>query len=263
MEAKPFVKWVGGKRSILDELSVRMPSGKYDKYFEPFIGGGSVFFKFKPINAYISDLNRDLITTYIQIRDNCAELIQHLSEHSKNNSKEYFYHIRNKFNSEIVNDVEIASMFIYLNKTCFNGLYRVNKKGFYNVPFGSYVNPNICDSDNLLLCSEQLQNVDIKCQSFEDIEIVENSFYYFDSPYHLTFTQYNQFGFSEDHQLVLRDICRQVHDAGSKFMASNSDTEFIREIYKEFYIEEINSNRSVSCDSDKRGKTQELIIRNY
>ncbi|MFH1357566.1 MAG: DNA adenine methylase [bacterium] len=261
INAKPFLKWVGGKRSVLPKLLERLPDS-YNSYFEPFAGGGALYFELQPATAYISDINFYLIITYKAVRDNVDELVKLLKAHEKKHDKEYFLKTRARLSTER-DQIKIASIFIYLNKTCFNGLYRVNKKGGFNVPIGSYKNPNIVSEDNLRACSEVLQGATISQHSFEQVKIKKGAFYYIDPPYHQTYSQYDGSGFGDEEHTKLADFCHKIDKAGGFFMVSNSDTKLVRTLYKGYTIDEVQASRSVSCKAHQRGKEYELIIRNY
>lgn len=261
LTTKPFLKWVGGKRSILHVLLDRLPQ-EYTNYYEPFIGGGSLFFSLQPRNAYLSDINLNLIITYRVVRDHVEELIQLLKEHAKHHNKEYFLKMRRELARE-TDPIRIASIFIYLNKTCFNGLYRVNKNGEFNVPIGSYKNPKIVDEETLCMDSKLLKNTEIEQKPFSQISIKKDAFYYLDPPYHGTYSGYDNNGFDDTEHIKLFNLCCKIDKNGGYFMLSNSNTKFIKKLYKQYHIEEIQANRSVSCVADKRGKEYELIIRNY
>lgn len=227
-ETYPIVKWVGGKRQLMFELIKNMPKS-YNRYFEPFIGGGALFFELQPEQAYISDMNEELINLYSVVRDNVYELIKDLSKHEI--TKEYFLEIRNIDRTEKYaefSNVERASRFIYLNRTCFNGMYRVNSRGQFNVPFGHYKNPRIIDENNLLNCSELLKKTEIKCADFSEIltKVQKGDFVYFDPPYvplseTSCFTSYTKDGFDIDMQFKLRDVCDELDCMGVKFLLSN------------------------------------------
>ena len=259
-KASPFVKWVGGKRSILKDIKKHFPTS-FNNYYEPFVGGGAVFFDLGAKNSFISDLNLELITTYLIIKKDVENLIQLLEIHKSNHCEEYFYKIREK--QFLENAVELSARFIYLNKTCYNGLYRVNKKGEFNSPFGKYKNPNIVDVDNLRLCSSYLQNVSIKYQDYSQINPKTDDFVYFDPPYHNTFIGYNSNVFDENKQIELRKFCDKLTNKGVKFLLSNSDTEFIREQYKSYTIYEITAPRFINCKAENRTNGKELLILNY
>jgi DNA adenine methylase len=242
---KPFVKWVGGKRQLLRqfrELGLYPPEDfnpTTNTYYEPFVGGGAVFFDLLPKNAELSDLNNELVTTYNVIKNNVDELIQSLQKHIYD--KEYYLEVRAK-KVEDLSDVEVASRFIFLNRTGFNGLYRVNKSGQFNVPFGRYNNPVICDEKNLRQVSEALQDVSITHQDYKKVLETAKSgdFIYLDPPYYpinatSSFTSYTAEGFLEKEQTELRDTFVKLHEKGCFVVLSNSDTPFINELYSWLY----------------------------
>lgn len=269
-ETYPIVKWVGGKRQLMFELIKNMPKS-YNRYFEPFIGGGALFFELQPEQAYISDMNEELINLYSVVRDNVYELIKDLSKHEV--SKEYFLEIRNIDRTEQyteLSDVERASRFIYLNRTCFNGMYRVNSQGQFNVPFGHYKNPRIIDKNNLLNCSELLKKTEIKCADFSEIltKVKKGDLVYFDPPYvplneTSSFTSYTKDGFDMNMQFKLRDVCDELDNKGVKFMLSNSDTKLVNELYVNYEIKKVFASRQINANADGRGKITEVLVRNY
>lgn len=269
-ETYPIVKWVGGKRQLMFELIKNMPKS-YNRYFEPFIGGGALFFELQPENAYISDMNEELINLYSVVRDNVYELIDDLSKHEV--SKEYFLEIRNIDRTEKyaeLSDVEKASRFIYLNRTCFNGMYRVNSQGQFNVPFGHYKNPRIVDKNNLINCSNLLQRTEIKHADFSEIltMVQKGDFVYFDPPYvplneTSSFTSYTKDGFNIDMQFKLRDVCDELDSMGVKFLLSNSDTKLVNELYENYNIKKVFASRQINANADGRGKITEVLVRNY
>ena len=266
----PIVKWVGGKRQLMFELLKNMPAN-YNRYFEPFIGGGALFFELQPENAYISDMNEELINLYSVVRDDVDGLIEDLEKHEV--SKEYFLNIRNIDRTEMfskLSNIERASRFIYLNRTCFNGLYRVNSQGLFNVPFGNYSNPRIIDENNLKNCSELLKNTEIKVADFSEIltKVQKGDFVYFDPPYvplndTSSFTSYTKAGFDIDMQFKLRDVCDELDSMGVKFMLSNSDTKLVNELYSNYEIKKVFATRAVNANADGRGKITEVLVRNY
>ena len=268
--ARPFLKWAGGKSQLVKELLVRVPKS-IDRYFEPMVGGGALFFSLRPERAFLSDTNPELINCYRVIRDDVQALIGNLSKHIYD--KDYYYGIRNiDRRPEFANwnAVDRAARTIFLNKSCFNGLYRVNSKGQFNVPFGRYSNPKLLDQENLLLCSEALQGVDLSEGSFEErlAEASEGDFVYFDPPYAprsetSNFTSYTEAGFGTDMQEKLRDTCLDLDKRGVKFMVSNSDTPIARELYQGFSVVTVEASRSINSKADGRGKINELIISNY
>ncbi|MCI1273977.1 MAG: DNA adenine methylase [Clostridiaceae bacterium] len=266
----PIVKWVGGKRQLMFELLKNMPKS-YNRYFEPFIGGGALFFELQPDNAYISDVNEELINLYSVVKNDVEDLIDDLSRHEV--SKDYFLKLRNADRTsdyENWSDIQKASRFIYLNRTCFNGLYRVNSQGQFNVPFGNYKNPRICDEQNLRNCSELLQNTEIKCADFTAIldKVQKGDFVYFDPPYvplneTSSFTSYTKEGFDIDMQFKLRDLCDELDSRGVMFMLSNSDTKIVNELYENYNIRKVFASRAINANGNGRGKVTEVIVKNY
>ena len=273
---KPFVKWVGGKRQLLRqfrELGLYPPEDFNpitNTYYEPFVGGGAVFFDLLPKNAELSDLNNELATTYNVIKNNVNELIQSLKKHIYD--KEYYLEVRAK-KIEDLSDVEVASRFIFMNRTGFNGLYRVNKSGQFNVPFGRYNNPVICDEDNLRRVSDALQDVTITHQDYKHVLKTAKSgdFIYLDPPYYpinatSSFTSYTAEGFLEREQTELRDTFVKLHEKGCFVMLSNSDTPFINELYSGLdgiTINKITAGRSINSKGSGRGKITEVLVTNY
>ena len=270
LDCKPFIKWVGGKRKMLPELLKRIPKD-ISIYFEPFMGGYALFWQLKPKQAVLSDINRELVNTYKCVRENVEALIVDLQKHPYD--REYYYQIRNSDRtSEYANwtDIQRASRFIYLNKTCFNGLYRVNSKGEYNVPFGKYKNPKIVDIENLRACSQALQNTEILADSFLSIEskIADRDFVYFDPPYiplneTSNFTSYSSKGFDTEMQIALQKLCQRLDRRGVRFMLSNSAAPLVFDLYSEFQIELVDMPRSINSNANKRGKIKEVLITNY
>lgn len=275
-KAKPFLKWVGGKKQIIPQIKKYIPENYY-KYFEPFIGGGALFFDLEPKKAYINDINKILISAYRNIKNHPYEIIKKLEDlqkifYEKNNEerKIYFYEIRDTFNDTEYDSFLKTSYIIFLNKTCYNGMYRENSKGKFNVPFGRYKNPKILDEKNILAVSKLLQNVTITDYSFEKAveDAKRGDFIYFDPPYHplsitSNFTSYSNGGFTKKDQIKLRDVFKDLHKRSCFVMLSNSDTKFIREIYKEFTQKTITATRSINCKATGRGEINELLITNY
>ncbi len=269
-ETYPIVKWVGGKRQLMFELLKNMPE-TYNRYFEPFIGGGALFFELQPQNGYISDMNEELINLYSVVRDDVYNLIDDLNKHEI--SKDYFLKIRNIDRTEKYNklsDIKKASRFIYLNRTCFNGMYRVNSQGQFNVPFGNYKNPRIVDAENLINCSKLLKNTEICCADFSEIlnKVQKGDFVYFDPPYvplneTSSFTSYTKDGFDLDMQFKLRDICDELDSMGVMFMLSNSDTKLVNELYSNYEIKKVFASRAINANGNGRGKITEVLVRNY
>ncbi len=277
---KPFVKWVGGKRQLLEQFKLMnlYPPEKFDpktgRYFEPFVGGGAVFFDLLPKKAFLSDMNNELVITYNVIKNGVEFLIKSLKKHK--NTKEYFLKIRAKDLNKL-SDIEIASRFIYLNRTCFNGLYRVNSQGGFNVPFAGNKNPLICDEINLRKISKALKSVEIKKQDYKEVlkRAKKGDFVYFDPPYYpinktSSFTSYTKESFLEKEQIELRDTFVELTKRGCFVMLSNSDTPFINKIYKEIEIKgklirinKVYAGRAINSDASKRGKISEVLITNY
>lgn len=273
---KPFVKWVGGKRQLLEQFKLMelYPPESFDpksgRYFEPFVGGGAVFFDLFPERAFLSDLNNELVITYNVIKNNVELLIKSLKKHQ--NTKEYFLNIRAK-NVDKLTDIEIASRFIYLNRTCFNGLYRVNSSGNFNVPFAGNKNPLICDEINLRKISKALKHVEIKKQDYKEVlkKAKKGDFIYFDPPYHpvsktSSFTSYTKETFLEKEQIELRDTFIELTKRGCFVMLSNSDTPFINKIYSGFKgirITKVKAGRAINSKASGRGKITEVLITNY
>ena len=286
--AKPFLKWAGGKTQLLDEIEQRLPhglsTGEIDTYVEPFVGGGAVFFyiaqNYPCIKRfYLFDINQDLVNCYDSIKTSAESIIDDLRTLEKkylvkknSSRKDFYYHIRTEFNAD-----RSPAKLIFLNKTCYNGLYRVNKEDQFNVPFGDYKNPTICDEDNLLNVSSILQNAEIICGDFTDSEkyIDNHTFVYFDPPYRplsatASFTSYSKDSFSEQDQIKLAKFCRQMHGRGAKFLLSNSDPKnedpndyFFEDHYKGFTIDTVKAARAINCQASGRGAINELIIMNY
>lgn len=262
---KPFLKWVGGKRSILPQLVERMPSlSSFTTYKELFFGGGALFFEIQPDISCLSDINTGLISTYQAIQSGC-NLSPFLDFHAENHSPEYYKQMVKDFQqSHQLSKEKAAALFIYINKTCFNGLYRVNSKGLFNVPVGTIRKKTVlyCP-DNLKACRLALLGAEIHPHPYDFFPPTGGDFYYFDPPYHQTFGGYSDKGFTEENQKSLASYCKKVDSVGSYFMYSNSDTPFIRSLFAGFRIETVQAMRSVSCKGTQRGTKQELIIRNY
>lgn len=292
---KPFLKWAGGKGQLLKEIEKYYPfkNGKTTKYAEPFIGGGAVLFdilsKYDLQEIYISDINAELVNAYRIIRDDIDELIDLLVRYQseyipldKEERKSYYMEKREQFNDLKVNgdetiNIEKAALMIFLNKTCFNGLYRVNKKGLFNVPLGAYKNPMICDESNLRAVSEKLQNVTIVCGDYRKSAdfIDENTFVYFDPPYRpitdtASFTAYTENLFNDEEQIELANFVELMHKKGAKVVVSNSDPknsntddDFFDNIYSSHKIKRVEATRMINCNSEARGKIKELLISNF
>lgn len=263
--ARPFVKWPGGKRSLVGEIAKSFPK-KFKLYWEPFVGGGAVFFSLadRAERAILSDSNSELMLAYGVIRNELESLIKTLRfhEHRHRDNAEYYYEVRNQKPRLLARK---AARFIYLNKTCFNGLYRVNRSGKFNVPKGEYSNPTICDETNLRAVSQRLQNTILfPSSSFEKtVQPSLGDLVYCDPPYHNTFTKYQAGGFDERDQKNLRDAALSWSRLGAKVILSNNDTELIRELYsdqEEFCIREVHATRAINRDGKGRGVVPELII---
>ncbi len=292
---KPFVKWAGGKNSLIPQITKYYPfelkNGFIERYIEPFVGGGAVLIdilqKYEIKEAYAFDINIDLINCYNVIKNNVEELINELDKKEKNfialNDEErqnYFYDIRAEYNSYKLNDkldVKRASEFIFLNRTCFNGLYRVNKDGKFNVPCGKYKNPTICDSNNLRNLSELIKNVIFEYGDYRKSEkyVNNNTFIYFDPPYRPLsatsgFTSYTKEDFNDDNQKELAQYYNKLSLKNAKLMLSNSNPKnvnendnFFEDIYKGFYINEVSAKRMINSNAKGRGEISELLITNY
>jgi DNA adenine methylase len=275
---QPFVKWVGGKRGLMKQLIPLFPND-FANYHEPFVGGGSVFFELysngllNNKNIYLSDINSELINAYNVIKYSPEVLIENLKSYKEKHSKEFYYEIRALDRNENfikMSSLERATRFIYLNKTCFNGLYRVNKKGYFNTSIGSYKDPNIADENTILNASEALQSAIIEHRSFEKVlnYTNKNDFIYLDPPYYpltdtANFTSYDSNCFLEDEQKKLFNIFTELNNQKCYVAQSNSNTEFIKELYKEYNINIVYANRSINSKSTGRGKIAEILIRNF
>ncbi len=285
VKAKPFIKWVGGKRQLLPEIRKRYPE-RITVYAEPFLGGGAVLFdvleyyKQTLEQAYVSDINADLINTYQALQVQPLALIDHLAElqilyhtATEEGKKTLYYEKREEYNHlslvEGTLSIDKAALFIFLNKTCFNGLYRVNQKGEFNTPVGKYKKPVICDTPNLLAVNVALQGVGIRQGSYQELECIadHDSFFYLDPPYRpitktSAFTAYTQNGFSDQNQKELADFALQLKRRGSHVLLSNSDPEddFFEQLYQEFRIDHVLAKRAINAKGDKRGAVGELLI---
>lgn len=292
MIAKPFVKWVGGKTQLLEEVGESLPKDLRDwtgvTYVEPFVGGGAVLFwilqEYPNIErAIINDINAELICTYRVVKHDVMSLIGELeriqTEYlplSTDARRLYYNNKRAIFNSNDISDLETATLFIFLNRTCFNGLYRVNSKGEFNVPHGKYKNPRICDKENLIAASAVLQKVEILCGDFAQTEQYAgpNTIFYFDPPYKpitetSSFTSYAKDGFNDDEQIRLRDLCTRIARRKAQFVASNSDPReddkketFFDLIYQQFTIKRVSAARMINSNPNGRGLISEIMISN-
>ena len=291
-KVKPFLKWAGGKTQLLNDIEAKFPYHKNDKfsYIEPFVGSGAVLFwvlnNFPNIkSAIINDINEDLINSYKTIKTNVTELISilgqfeneyHLLSDKLEDKKEYYYAKRKLFNTRNSNNITQTALFIFLNRTCFNGLYRVNRKNEYNVPIGSYKKPMICDKNNLLSANKLLQKVEVLSGDFERTEdyAVENSIFYFDPPYKplsetSSFNSYAKDEFNDNEQIRLKKFCDKLDSLRHKWILSNSDVkgkdpenDFFDDLFKRYQINRVVARRSINANPNKRGQLTELLITN-
>lgn len=270
----PFLKWVGGKRQIMNSLVDLLPLDINKlNYIEPFVGGGALLFHLQPKVATINDFNSELINVYDVIKSNLEELITDLQKHK--NEAEYFYILRGLDRTDEfqkLSNIQRASRIIFLNKTCFNGLYRVNNSGEFNAPFGRYKNPNIVNAPTLRAVNKYLNSNKINLMTGDYAEVLnnipKNSFVYLDPPYHpltegSSFTGYVQGGWNIYDQIRLREVCDELNKKGVKFLLSNSSTDFIKEQYSAYEINIVKANRSINSNGEKRGEVEEVLIRNY
>lgn len=267
----PILKWVGGKRQLLSEI-MPLINKNCSTYVEPFVGGGAVFFELQPKKAIINDFNSELINVYQVVRDNVEELISALEKHNELNSEEYFYEVRGIDRTEQfqeMTDVEKAARIIYLNKTCFNGLYRVNAAGHFNSPYGKYKNPNIVNATTLRAMSKYLNKGNIVIRQGDYKEALKGlrkgAFVYLDPPYmpistSSSFTGYTENGFSYDHQVELKKECDKLRKKGIAFLQSNSDCPEIRDLYKDYEIITVQARRNINSNAKKRGEINEVLI---
>lgn len=294
VKAKPFIKWVGGKGQLIDQLEALLPADFSERenvtYIEPFVGGGAMLFymlnKYPNINsAVINDINPDLTLCYQVVRDNPAELIRALNDiqseyyslKSDEERKMFFLQKREHFNTKSLNQIENTTLFFFLNRTCFNGLYRVNKAGKFNVPFGRYSKPKICDEETIYADSKILQKVEIMTGDFEHTinKITGNTFFYLDPPYRplsstSSFNDYAKEEFNDDAQIRLKLFCDRLNELGVVFMLSNSDCmakdgkdRFFDDLFVDYRIERVWASRNVNAIASKRGKLTEIVVGNY
>lgn len=276
---RPFLKWVGGKRQLLPELLARVErAGAFGRYHEPFVGGGALFFELHRLgllkkHAFLSDYNPRLIETYEGVRDHVDEVIALLERHKKRHSEDHFYRVRalgeapEKAGKTVS---ERAARIIYLNRTCYNGLYRENSKGQFNTPLGRYKNPRICDEVNLRAVSKALKKAKIEHRHFESVveQAKPGDLVYFDPPYHpvsktASFTAYDQGGFGEDSQRLLALVYERLHEKGVNVILSNSMTDLIRDLYRAYTVDEVYAARAINSRADRRGKVSEALVRNF
>ncbi|MGE0785995.1 MAG: DNA adenine methylase [Sandaracinaceae bacterium] len=272
-EPSPFVKWVGGKGKLLAQLLPLLPPGaEHMRHVEPFAGGGAMFFARRPQRALLCDVNPALVDTYVMVRDRVEDVIDALRPLARRHDKPHYYSVRERYNRTRTagRSPERAAQFIYLNKTCFNGLHRVNRRGEFNVPAGAYKNPRILDEDGLRAASFGLSGASIENAPFEAAlaEARPGDFVYFDPPYEpvsptASFTSYAMDGFSQADQTRLRDVFDELTRRGCRCMLSNSDVPFIRELYRRHRVDTVSAPRAVSCNGEGRGNVSEVVVRNY
>lgn len=266
-----LVKWAGGKKQLLEQFKPFFPE-KIERYFEPFVGGGAVAFfvlkYYKPKQATLSDINEELVNLYNVTKNKIDELVETLKKLKALHSEETFYKIRAE-DPKLLCDVDRAGRFIYLNKTCFNGLYRVNSKGGFNVPYGKHTNPSVLMEEDLREVSQLLKNAEINLAGFEEVlkHAKKGDFLYFDPPYDplvkTSFTTYTKDKFLEEEQKKLAEVFKELDKRGCLVMLSNSDTEFIKSLYKEYNVNFVQARRMINSDGAKRGKINEVVITNY
>jgi DNA adenine methylase len=276
-KARPFVKWAGGKTRVVPQILEFFPV-EFERYYEPFLGGGALYFSISPQNGCLNDINCVLIEAYLHIRDDVNELISDLAkiqEHyyslsSMEGKSDYYYEQRQVFNGLNIKSLHRSALFIFLNKTGFNGMYRENSSGGFNIPFGKRKQPIICDSENLKLVSDVLKQIDIKCGTYEEAlkAAKASDFIYLDPPYEpingtSNFTEYQAGGFLKDDQRKLSKVYRELSDKGCLVMMSNSTADLVYELYADFYINKITVSRGINASKSGRGKIEELIITNY
>ncbi|MDX2228531.1 MAG: DNA adenine methylase [Leptolyngbyaceae cyanobacterium bins.349] len=264
---RPFLKWAGGKGKLISQYSFYFPKN-YSSYYEPFLGGGAIFFHLQPRQAWLMDINSELVNVYQCVRDRLPEVLELLAFHRDAHCHEYYYHMRACIPTAAI---ERAARLIYLNKTCFNGLYRENSKGQFNVPMGSYKKPGIFDPTLLFAASRSLQTATIQMAPFESVLNYANTsqdFVYFDPPYFpisatSNFTAYSRYAFKEEDHIRLRDTFATLAQRGVKVMLSNSDCPFVRDLYQGFQIHPILAARAINSKATRRGKITELLITSY
>jgi len=270
---RPVIKWVGGKRQIIKQIAPYIPP-TFSTYYEPFLGGGAVLLALQPKKAVVNDINSELMNLYVVIKDNVEDLITDLKKHK--NEADYFYQIREldrqKDKYQNLTPIQRASRIIYLNKTCYNGLFRVNKTGEFNTPFGHYKNPNIVNGATLRAVSDYFNTaeIDFFCGDFGESlqKVKKDDFVYLDPPYDplsdtANFTGYSRGGFGQIEQIRLKELCDRLNEKKVKFLLSNSATDFIKELYQEYRIEVVQASRLINSKADKRGEINELLIMNY
>lgn len=260
---RPFLKWVGGKGQLLSQLWPHLPE-RFERYHEPFLGGGALFFAVRPKRAFLSDVNRELIDCYTSVRDRIDEVVEALREHRY--EQEHYYEVRSQ-NPSLLSPAERAARTIFLNRTGFNGLYRVNRSGQFNVPFGRYTNPLICDETNLRACSRVLQEAELQVQDFTlaSEQMLQGDFAYFDPPYvpvsaTANFTGYSADGFNNNDQARLARLFGRLVERGVHGLLSNADMPALRQLYNEFPAATLLASRAVNCNTSKRGKVNEVLV---
>lgn len=294
IKAKPFIKWVGGKSQLIEQLEALLPADFAERenvtYIEPFVGGGAMLFYMLQTypnikSAVINDINPDLTLCYKVVRDNPTDLIKSLNEvqaeyyalKTEEERKTFFLQQRDRYNTKSLNSIDNTTLFFFLNRTCFNGLYRVNKAGKFNVPFGKYITPTICDEATIYADSKLLQKVDILTGDFEDTftKINGNTFFYFDPPYRplsntSSFNDYSKEVFNDDAQIRLKRFCDRLNEIGVNFMLSNSDClgkngtdRFFDDLFIDYKIDRVWASRNVNAIASKRGKLTEIVVNNY
>lgn len=273
LQGAPIVKWVGGKSRLLPELLARMPA-QFGRYYEPFAGGAALFFRVAPARAVLGDANRDLMNVYQVAAFRVDDLISRLTVHRLLHDETHYYDMRARWNDARWNrgegaleKIERAAAFIYLNKTCFNGLWRVNRAGHFNVPMGRYEDPPICAADSLRVAAIALRSAELRCGHYRDVvkDARSGDFVYFDPPYDpltptSSFTSYTSGAFGQDDQRELAELARRLVARGCKVMLSNSDTPFIRSLYKGFRIDRVRCGRAINSNASKRGEVDEVVI---
>ncbi|TFH03658.1 MAG: DNA adenine methylase [Candidatus Thorarchaeota archaeon] len=267
IEPKPFVKWAGGKSQLLPKLNMYRPEC-YKRYLEPFVGGGALLFSLRPDQALINDSNEELINTYMAVKNSPEELIEDLKRHK--NDETYYYNIRGMKTSEMTN-IERASRFVYLNRTCFNGLWRVNKKNEFNTPYGYYKNPRIVNADMIRAVSSFLGSIDINCMDYREFlekNAHEEDFVYLDPPYHpiskySDFKRYTKEFFGEKEQIELADVIGELTRRGCKIMLSNSYSKLVLDLYSDYEIITVKARRNINKDPNGRAAIDEVLVRNY
>ncbi len=267
---RPFLKWAGGKGRLLGQYEPFLPAA-IDTYYEPFLGGGALFFHLagRMQRAVLGDINPELVNVYCCVRDQVEPLIRHLWDHQRRHNPSYYYEVRQR--QALRSPIERAARLIYLNKTCYNGLYRENSQGHFNVPVGNYKNPAICDPSLLRAASAALQIAELQTFSFEELRsrsLSPQDFVYFDPPYHpisptSSFTGYSRYGFTSDDQIRLARVFATLSTRGQRVMLSNSDCEFIRQLYPDFSLHPIQAARAINSRAGRRGKIGELLITSY